>query len=44
MAESAQIPHASTIDPAEIERFARIADEWWDPLPNIAELYKRWAR
>ena len=20
------------------------ADEWWDPLPNIAELYKRWAR
>src|SRR6478735_9296563 len=40
MAESAYIPHASTIDPAEVERFARIADEWWDPRGKFAPLHQ----
>ena len=24
-------PRSSTLDPAEVARFARIASEWWDP-------------
>ena len=40
MAEPAHIPHASTIDPAEVERFARIADEWWDPRGKFAPLHQ----
>jgi 2-polyprenyl-6-hydroxyphenyl methylase/3-demethylubiquinone-9 3-methyltransferase len=40
MAESGHIPHASTVDPAEIERFARIADEWWDPRGKFAPLHR----
>jgi len=39
MAESAHIP-ASTVDPAEVERFARIANEWWDPRGKFAPLYR----
>jgi len=39
MAESAHIP-ASTVDPAEIERFARIANEWWDPRGKFAPLHR----
>jgi 2-polyprenyl-6-hydroxyphenyl methylase/3-demethylubiquinone-9 3-methyltransferase len=30
----------STVDPAEIERFSRIADEWWDPTGKFAPLHK----
>jgi 2-polyprenyl-6-hydroxyphenyl methylase/3-demethylubiquinone-9 3-methyltransferase len=30
----------STIDPAEIERFSRIADEWWDPAGKFAPLHR----
>lgn len=40
MAESAHIPHASTVDPADVERFSRIADEWWDPLGKFAPLHQ----
>jgi 2-polyprenyl-6-hydroxyphenyl methylase/3-demethylubiquinone-9 3-methyltransferase len=39
MANSAHIP-ASTVDPAEIERFARIAEEWWDPRGKFAPLHR----
>ena len=39
MAESAHIP-ASTVDPAEVERFARIANEWWDPRGKFAPLHR----
>jgi len=38
MADSAHNP-ASTVDPAEIERFARIAEEWWDPRGKFAPLH-----
>ena len=30
----------STIDPAEIERFSRIAGEWWDPAGKFAPLHR----
>lgn len=39
MASSAHIP-ATTVDPAEIERFARIAEEWWDPRGKFAPLHR----
>ncbi|MET0295719.1 MAG: bifunctional 2-polyprenyl-6-hydroxyphenol methylase/3-demethylubiquinol 3-O-methyltransferase UbiG [Phenylobacterium sp.] len=31
---------ASSIDPAEVERFSRIADEWWDPKGKFAPLHR----
>lgn len=39
MSESAHIP-ATTVDPAEVERFARIAEEWWDPRGKFAPLHR----
>ena len=33
-------PHASSIDPDEVERFSRIAAEWWDPHGKFAPLHK----
>ena len=33
-------PTASTIDPDEVERFSRIADEWWDPTGKFAPLHR----
>ena len=36
MAETAQ----STVDTAEIERFSRIAEEWWDPKGKFAPLHR----
>ena len=30
----------SSIDPAEVERFSRIAAEWWDPQGKFAPLHK----
>jgi 2-polyprenyl-6-hydroxyphenyl methylase / 3-demethylubiquinone-9 3-methyltransferase len=39
MAESAHI-QATTVDLAEIERFARIAEEWWDPRGKFAPLHR----
>jgi 2-polyprenyl-6-hydroxyphenyl methylase/3-demethylubiquinone-9 3-methyltransferase len=36
MADSAH----TTVDPAEIERFSRIAGEWWDPMGKFAPLHR----
>jgi 2-polyprenyl-6-hydroxyphenyl methylase/3-demethylubiquinone-9 3-methyltransferase len=30
----------SSIDPAEVERFSRIAAEWWDPHGKFAPLHR----
>lgn len=40
MVETAQIPAAGTIDPDDVERFSRIADEWWDPTGKFAPLHR----
>ncbi len=40
MTESAPSGTASTVDPAEIERFSRIAEEWWDPTGKFAPLHR----
>lgn len=40
MVESAHIPTTGTVDPAEVERFSRIADEWWDPRGKFAPLHQ----
>src|SRR5450432_1045600 len=31
---------ASTVDPAEIAKFSRLSDEWWDPTGKMAPLHK----
>ncbi|MFV3076527.1 bifunctional 2-polyprenyl-6-hydroxyphenol methylase/3-demethylubiquinol 3-O-methyltransferase UbiG [Niveispirillum fermenti] len=33
-------PGRTTVDPAEIERFSRIAAEWWDPAGKFRPLHK----
>ena len=30
----------STVDEGEIERFSRIAEEWWDPKGKFAPLHR----
>ncbi len=40
MVESAHIPTTGTVDSAEVERFSRIADEWWDPRGKFAPLHQ----
>lgn len=30
----------STVDPAEVERFAALAEEWWDPRGKFAPLHR----
>ncbi|HWK47126.1 MAG TPA: bifunctional 2-polyprenyl-6-hydroxyphenol methylase/3-demethylubiquinol 3-O-methyltransferase UbiG [Stellaceae bacterium] len=30
----------STVDPAEVERFARLAEEWWDPAGKFKPLHR----
>ena len=40
MVETTHIPTAGTVDPAEVERFSRIADEWWDPTGKFAPLHR----
>ncbi len=32
--------NGTTVDPAEVERFARIADEWWDADGKFAPLHR----
>jgi 2-polyprenyl-6-hydroxyphenyl methylase / 3-demethylubiquinone-9 3-methyltransferase len=32
--------HGSTIDPAEVARFAALADTWWDPAGQMGMLHK----
>ena len=33
-------PRSSTLDPAEVARFARIASEWWDPKGKFRPLHR----
>jgi 2-polyprenyl-6-hydroxyphenyl methylase/3-demethylubiquinone-9 3-methyltransferase len=33
-------PRASTVDDAEVGRFARLADQWWDTRGKMAVLHK----
>jgi 2-polyprenyl-6-hydroxyphenyl methylase/3-demethylubiquinone-9 3-methyltransferase len=33
-------PAHTTVDPAEVERFSRIAQEWWDPAGKFAPLHR----
>jgi 2-polyprenyl-6-hydroxyphenyl methylase/3-demethylubiquinone-9 3-methyltransferase len=33
-------PEAPTVDEAEVERFSRLAAEWWDPRGKMAPLHK----
>ena len=40
MSQTTHHPHSSTVDPAEVERFSRIADEWWDPTGKFAPLHR----
>jgi 2-polyprenyl-6-hydroxyphenyl methylase/3-demethylubiquinone-9 3-methyltransferase len=40
MVETAHSHASSTVDPAEVERFSRIADEWWDPAGKFAPLHR----
>lgn len=35
-----QTAHASTVDPAEIARFAAIAEEWWDPDGKFRPIHR----
>src|SRR5262245_30764689 len=30
----------TTVDSADVERFSRIAEEWWDPLGKFAPLHR----
>jgi 2-polyprenyl-6-hydroxyphenyl methylase/3-demethylubiquinone-9 3-methyltransferase len=36
---AAQPPLSSSVDPEEIKRFSRIADEWWDPQGKFKPLH-----
>jgi 2-polyprenyl-6-hydroxyphenyl methylase/3-demethylubiquinone-9 3-methyltransferase len=40
MAKRAAAGGGSTVDPAEMERFAALAEEWWDPHGKMAVLHK----
>ena len=31
---------ASSVDPAEIAKFSKLSDEWWDPRGKMAPLHK----
>ena len=37
---TAQSPHATTVDAAEIARFAALADAWWDPEGEFRPLHR----
>ncbi len=39
-AETRSEPAGGTVDPAEIEKFSRIAAEWWDPFGKFKPLHK----
>lgn len=40
MTDPVSAPQHTTVDPAEIERFSRIAAEWWDPTGKFAPLHR----
>ena len=31
---------ASTVDPAEIVKFSKLSEQWWDPKGKMAPLHK----
>src|ERR1700738_4474678 len=31
---------ASTVDPAEVAKFSKLSEEWWDPRGKMAPLHK----
>src|SRR5437764_13158003 len=31
---------ATTVDPAEVAKFSKLSDEWWDPNGRMAPLHK----
>ncbi|TAK47448.1 MAG: bifunctional 2-polyprenyl-6-hydroxyphenol methylase/3-demethylubiquinol 3-O-methyltransferase UbiG [Xanthobacteraceae bacterium] len=33
-------PSGSTVDPAEVARFSRLSEQWWDPKGKMAPLHK----
>jgi 2-polyprenyl-6-hydroxyphenyl methylase/3-demethylubiquinone-9 3-methyltransferase len=33
-------PRASTVDPAEVARFSKLSEEWWDPKGKMAPLHR----
>lgn len=40
MADIRETPAHDNLDPTEVERFARIASEWWDPAGKFAPLHR----
>jgi 2-polyprenyl-6-hydroxyphenyl methylase/3-demethylubiquinone-9 3-methyltransferase len=40
MSSEPNMSGASTVDPAEIARFSKLSDEWWDPKGKMAPLHK----
>jgi len=40
MTQSASAPAASSIDPAEVAKFADLADAWWDPAGKFRPLHR----
>jgi 2-polyprenyl-6-hydroxyphenyl methylase / 3-demethylubiquinone-9 3-methyltransferase len=40
MPDTRETTASTNLDPAEIERFARIAGEWWDPKGKFAPLHR----
>lgn len=40
MQAAPQMGASGTVDPAEVERFSRMADEWWDPDGKFAPLHR----
>ena len=40
MSDTRAPSHASSVDAAEVEKFSRMAGEWWDPTGKFAPLHK----
>jgi 2-polyprenyl-6-hydroxyphenyl methylase/3-demethylubiquinone-9 3-methyltransferase len=40
MTQSAAFASSRTVDPAEVEKFSRMAAEWWDPFGKFRPLHK----
>src|SRR5437764_14489253 len=40
MQQNASAATGSTVDPAEVAKFSKLSDEWWDPRGKMAPLHK----
>src|SRR5213595_4058837 len=40
MQQNASAATGSTVDPAEVAKFSKLSDEWWDPNGKMAPLHK----